>query len=232
MDDHTRLALEADIALWDENAHATRSENYNTGVVHSTLCREFNTQVGSKVDADTCAGCPVREATGAPRCVNTNYQRARQAGTRWLNFETYQKNVVKAHKAMIEAQREARFMAEFLRKLHPDNTPEAPPAGVVDSMERACAVAVGEGIVGVLVNFDKLSPLHRGLLTEVRERYKDQVTMRRYHDRVGFQSGGQLILLHTPKDWATARFDAVFIHSMPQMVMPYEVRELYGRINK
>ena len=83
----------------------------------------------------------------------------------------------------------------------------------------------------MLVKYKRTSPLHRGFLMEMRERYPEHVSTRRYPNKTLFKSGGELVILNAKeKDWENQMFDALYIQAQPDTMMPFELRELYERV--
>ena len=77
MDSKTLAALKASIEHWRENEAALSVKAVSIGTQSCALCFEF-------FQADTCAGCPVYEATGQSRCELTPYDDAHDAYLDWL----------------------------------------------------------------------------------------------------------------------------------------------------
>ena len=80
MDSKTLTALKASIEHWRENESVIRVAEVSVGAQGCALCFEF-------FQADTCAGCPVYEATGQSRCELTPYNDAYNAYDDWLDAE-------------------------------------------------------------------------------------------------------------------------------------------------
>jgi hypothetical protein len=67
MTPETLIALQKSIAHWERLASGNRLEGESVTATECALCELFNTNESS------CDGCPVKEATGKPLCMESPY---------------------------------------------------------------------------------------------------------------------------------------------------------------
>ena len=224
MQKETRLALEADIAHWNHNAYAMRPDQYLTSAEDSALCRDFRHNL--------CEGCPVKETTGLTHCKGTYATAAHEAKLKWEHWLFTKPNVTNAHKLMQECRKLAFNQEEFLRGLHPDNTEHEweVPEGVLKDYEQAVTAALAGGKhIAVLCGS---SPQARGLLQELRTNHKEDVSVRRFQNKVAFKSGGTIRFVLQEEHWIGLELDHVHVAGVPDRMRLDELDSLYQRIRK
>ena len=167
----TLLPLIASISLWDGISKGT---NYSTGASSCPLCIEFHNETPA------CAGCPVREYTGAPGCRNTPFD------DKWLlsHVNKDDKFWASTPESAIAAIAERDFLvsllpsSEVISKLLPAPAKEPEPEGLShEEVSARCSKdqwrsAVAAGVTTLSYGDWRRQNLQNRLITKTA-RYRD-----------------------------------------------------------
>lgn len=99
-------ALQESIEVWQEKLTLNRDE-MEFGLSACPLCRIFVLRMNTNSAKKACNGCPIKERTGKPSCINTPYQKVCNLHD---NMSTSREQLLKA------IQEEINFLKSLLPK--------------------------------------------------------------------------------------------------------------------